>query len=314
VTSTALTFTGTGASSVLAANGNFYNITAITLNRALPGIEVAVGTNPLATASGDFSGAGNANVMALLNPELQPQIIYTTAGQSYYSTANGGSVVYNQQNGQPTTNFSITAANPVQNPNTGLWSFFTYNIPQTSVPNSLSYMNEFGFNVVGSRATAEPFFFQLNYSMAGTPNNVSYMSSGGSGPWMVNARAGFISEHGSKVTLISPSQLIFNLAKSIDTLRFAVSGSSTVVTATTSTSTTISTTTVTSPTTSTVTSTTSAPTTVVTLSSGIQIISCPGQTCAFSGQNYQCAAGCIATIGSICNRGGVGITEICTPS
>ena len=77
----------------------FFNITGITLNRALPGLTVTVYPTNAASA------------MATLSFNTTPGIIYSTSSHTgYYSLAAGTSgVTYNQQNGQPTTTFLISS-------------------------------------------------------------------------------------------------------------------------------------------------------------------------------------------------------------
>jgi hypothetical protein len=167
-------------------------------------------------ASGSAATAGG---LASLATGTTPQVIYNLNGKTYYGIGSGSSVIYNQQNGQPTTTFSLSSSSPVGQGG-GLVGFFTYNIASINVPANTASQGAFSFNIVNSTAgVAATPLFQLNYSAAGTRNNVTYQSSTGTS---INAKAGFISERGSKVASITPTTLTFNLAKNVDTLQMVV--------------------------------------------------------------------------------------------
>jgi hypothetical protein len=342
--STSLVFTSQPVNGVsLTTPINFYNITAIKLSRGLPYIMIAT-----------YNSTGTE--LAWLT-SMWYYLIYPVLGSSYYGATSNTNIVYNQYNGQPTTVFSFTGGtNLATHPP---YSFYSYQMPEYSVPGSISPQDKFGFSILNSTAGASATpLFQINYSQALTPNNVTYVSGQGVN---MNAGAGFISERGSKVAAISPTQLTFDLSKNIDTLKFFVGSANAILSVTTSTSTTTSTTSTTiagvyyccdvsgtmcaltdsyvcttqqtcssggftlcgstclaysdcnKPATSTSTTSTSTTSTSFTTSiAAIQIL-CPGQACVYTGQNYQCAAGCVATAGIVCSRGGQGMTEICTP-
>jgi hypothetical protein len=234
-TSTVLTFysanypsaSATVYNSLQATTTNFFNVTAIKLSRALPGLTVSVGTtaNAMSSAPGNFISAGNT--IATLTTQ-SPYILYPSTNNRYqYSLTSGTAATalqYNQQNGQPTTYFTITSASAVGIGPGGLTSYFTYNIPEYTVPASTSYTEAFSFNILNSTAgvSATPLF-QLNYSLSSTHNNVTYIPSNiQGGGTVINARQGFVSERGSKVGPIGSSLLTFNLAEQVDTLQFFV--------------------------------------------------------------------------------------------
>ncbi len=214
--STSVTFTSATSGNMLPTSSSFYNITQIKLNRALPGITVSAAQ--IATG-GQYTAA---NVMATLTSGTTPQIIYgPLSGQTYYSTVSGASVIYNQQNGQPTSTFTITNMAPYAKAGTGpQFGFFTYNVAEINVPSNTNSQDAFSFNILNSTTgiSATPMFY-LNYSTTGTQNNVTYQSSSGNN---VNAQVGFVSERGSKVTAIGPTQLTFNLAENVDSLQLVV--------------------------------------------------------------------------------------------
>jgi hypothetical protein len=236
--STTLTFSSLGEQGT---SVNFYNITSIRINRALPGVGIL--------AYNTSSAVGYNNLLAGLWPPLGdtgPEILYgPQPGTTYYSVSSNTMITYNQQNGQPTSTFNF---GNYQLPAPRSW--FTYYLSEYNVPGNTLSQDTFWINVVGpSTANPTQAFFQLNDSVlcgsstssscALSPNNVTYESSQFNS---VAAGAGFISERGSKVALVSPLQLTFDLAKSIDTLQFVVVPQTT--TTTTSTTTTTITTTV----------------------------------------------------------------------
>jgi len=205
---------------------SFFNITSIQLNKALPGIKVTVAqAGNVATPT--FSAM---NTMAQLTTSAVPQVLYgPISGQSFYSTVSGASVIYNQQNGQPTSTFSVTGAGPYlqSGATNGPWSYFTYNIAEVNVPSNTASTDAFTFNIVnatGGGVSASPLF-NLNYSEKFTHNNVSYSSSQVITTFpanVVDAKVGFVSERGSKVAAIGPTQLTFDIAESVDQLQLVV--------------------------------------------------------------------------------------------
>ncbi|VVB76785.1 Uncharacterised protein [uncultured archaeon] len=208
----------------------FDNVTNIGLNRALPGLTVTANAVPGANAV-----PANQVTLAVLSPITSPvaTLLYQQSGNSYYTTASGASLIYNQQNGQTTQTFQISAQSGNAIMNT-LSPYYSYTVSEYSVPASTTYTDSVAFNLVNSTAGlgAAPLF-QLNYSgstSVGTRNNVTYTGSGGSA---VNAQVGFRTERGSKVASISPSSLTLNIAKSVDTLQFVVGGANTTTSTTT---------------------------------------------------------------------------------
>ena len=232
-TSTSLTFTGgnvlAAVNALQATTTGFYNITQIKLNRALPGVVVTAGQVANAVAGMGWT-LSTANIMAVLQaPTTTPVVLYNTAGQVYYSTGAASSVIYNQQNGQPTTTFGLLGLTPVFHKGSGpQWDFYTYNTAEINVPANTASTGSFSFNIVNSTAgvSATPLFY-INYSTLGTQNNVTYVSSTANN---VNAKVGFVSERGSKVAAIGPTQITLNMAEAVDTLQFVVGPVNTTVT------------------------------------------------------------------------------------
>ena len=99
-------------------------------------------------------------------------------------------------------------------------TFFSYTMNEIDVPTNTASIDSFSFNILNSTAgvAATPLFY-LNYSTTATHNNVTYTSSGNHA---INAKVGFVSEKGSKVAAIGPTQLTFDMAKATDSLQFVV--------------------------------------------------------------------------------------------
>ena len=95
-----------------AVGSGFFNITAIKVNRPIPGVTVTVGSE--VTTPGAAQYILSTNRMAVLAPAAGAAAIYPTAGQTYSSLTTAGStaVTYNQQNGQPTTTFTLAMSDP----------------------------------------------------------------------------------------------------------------------------------------------------------------------------------------------------------
>ncbi len=203
----------------------FNNVTSIQLNRALPGLTVSVYATNTAATNGP-----NSIMLGQLAPE-KPVLLYSQTGKSFYLTADGGNVIYNQQNGQPTSTFSITPVTSASTAN----GYFTYSIKEYNVPSSTSSNDVLSFAITNATGGVgvEPLF-QLNSTsvsgttiVAGGHGNVSYTSSQNK---VIQVPQGFITERGSKVASITQSSLTFDLAKSVDELQFAVSPVNTTIT------------------------------------------------------------------------------------
>jgi hypothetical protein len=192
-------------------SGNFpaYNVTSITLNRALPGV----------TANVLYVGASNVLMASLTT--LSPQILYSVSGKSYMYNTSATNTIYNQQNGQPTTNFALTTTGGTySNTMHAAAPYFEYTMNEIAVPSQSSSQDQLAFDIYNSTSGpgASPLF-QLNNSVSGTPNNMTYSPTSGS---TVLAPVGFYTERGSKVATISRSALTVDFAKAVDMLQFSV--------------------------------------------------------------------------------------------
>jgi len=192
--------------------GNFpaFNVTSITLSRAIPGANIIVQSNGVTIAS--------------LESLPEPQILYSQTGKSYLYNTSAANVIYNQQNGQPTSNFVLTS-NSVQNGPTKTSQYFQYTMSEIAVPGQSASQDQLGFAIYNSSAgvSASPLF-QLNQSLSGARNNMTYTSTQGIS---VGAPTGFVTERGSRIASITPSSLTVNFAKQVDGLQFVVGPSNT---------------------------------------------------------------------------------------
>jgi hypothetical protein len=226
-TSTTLTFvSGNAIATNAMQQGTFYNITQIKLNRALPGVQVAV-YNGITIAG--------SNTLATLTYNTTPAIVYNINGKVYQGLTSGSSVIYNQQNGQPTSTFSISQSptgTGLSGSNAQLFSFFTYAVGETNVPGSTSSNDVLQLHMVNSTAgVAATPLFQLNYSLTNQHANLTYTPSTAYGGTAnnINANQGFRTERGSKIASITPTSISLNLATAVDQLQFVVGTGNTTV-------------------------------------------------------------------------------------
>ncbi len=224
-----LTFNDNGigaasANQVLATN--LFNVTGIQLSRALPGT-ISVAVNGISEAN---TLGTNTVTLATLSNVGTPGILFQQSSLSYESldtATSGNTVIYNQQNGQPTNTLSLSATAAGSTAST-LGQYFTFSLGEQAVPSNSAALDGFTVGIDNSTAgVGVTPLFQLNYSVAsgaasGTKNNVTYATYT-QGSRSFNVQQGFRSEKGSKVVSITPSIVTFNLAKVQDYLQFSVS-------------------------------------------------------------------------------------------
>jgi hypothetical protein len=251
-TSVSVTFTSnsavtaggsTAANSLLQtpAGLGFYNVTSIQLSRALPGSlsVTANGMNPsVVTDSVQLAQLVAVGTTAGTNKVSTPLLIYSQAGKTYSgaSLLTANSVIYNQQNGQPTNAFQLNTQPAANVVGSGVGQYYQYIIGEVAVPTNTAATDSMMIGIDNNSAgiVGQPVF-QLNYSglvaskgaVAGTKNNVTYgPSSLGTG---ISVPQGFRTERGSKVVSITPTTVTLNLAKAVDTLQFQVGMANTTV-------------------------------------------------------------------------------------
>jgi hypothetical protein len=175
------------------------------------------------------SNAATNTVLATLSNQTTPFIgeLYTVSGQNYLGMQTSTTATYNQQNGQPTTTWSLAQSSlgSIGKPPYGL---FAFSMNEIAVPANTAATDALQFGVYNNTAgvTISPNYV-LNYSIGGTHNNATYISTQGLSS--NNIQAGFRTERGSKVASIGANggtQDTFNLAEAVDWLQFSV-GSST---------------------------------------------------------------------------------------
>ncbi|EQD54127.1 hypothetical protein B2A_06117, partial [mine drainage metagenome] len=163
-------------------------------SRALPG---ALTVNVITSNS---VPASNTAVQGMLTNAANGYILYgPQSGKVYYSVSTataGNAVIYNQQNGQPTSNFQLTLANPSLVPGVNQYGYFTMN--EVAVPTNTAAQDQLNFGIYNSTGgvNANPLF-QLNDSATltspsftgGTRNNMTYVSTAGDA---MNVNQGFV--------------------------------------------------------------------------------------------------------------------------
>ncbi len=201
---TQLNTTSVTSNSVTTGNFPAYNITSITLSRAIPGASITVSANTVAPT-----------VLATFN-SINPKILYSVPSQSYQSTMSASSATYSPES----TTFALSNALTT---GPGSQSYFEYTMNEIAVSGYQSEQDQLGFSIYNSTAgaSASPLF-QLNDSLIGTRNNMTYVPTSGTGNEINNAPVGFITERGSKIASITPTSLTVDFAKSVDGLQFAV--------------------------------------------------------------------------------------------
>jgi len=222
------TLTFTSNSYTLALASNVFNVTAVQLNRALPGtLSVIVG----APQNGTYGGttANEVTLATLANYAGGPGVLYSQSGKTYLQLqpATGNTVIYNQQNGQPTNSLTIaTVTNPY---GSGVGQYFTFTVGEQGVPSNSLALDGFTIGIDNSSGgVGVSPLFQLNYSVSGTgapgtKNNATYTTSTQGPSRSFNVQQGFRTEKGSKLASITPTLVTLDMAKVQDWLQFSVS-------------------------------------------------------------------------------------------
>ncbi len=233
-------FTTAGTTQTVDLTSPLYNVTAIKLSRALPG---ALTANVVS-----YESANTANTLtlgSLTNAQVSGAdtgyLLYgPQSGKVYYSVSTataGNAVIYNQQNGQPTSNFQLTVQTPAVSAAVSQYGYFSMN--EVAVPTNTAAQDQLNFGIYNSTGgvNANPLF-QLNDSATltspaftgGARNNMTYVSTTDT---PMNVNQGFVTERGSVVQTISPTSVTVNFAKSVGMLQFIASASNATVANTT---------------------------------------------------------------------------------
>ncbi len=226
----------TSNSQTISIPTNMYNVTGIQLqNRALPGaLSITVKT---------YSTTGNSVTLATLSNEAPGALLNVQSGKVWapLNLAAAGNVLYNQQNGQPTSTFILTQQGQPAAPTSTsgqVAQYFTYSMNEIAVPTNTAATDLLQFGIDNSTTGVGQYPMQINYSVAnsllggistsaGLRNNASYTSTAGGNA--INVLPGFRSERGSKIAQITSTTDTFAIAKLVDTLQMAVGTSNTVI-------------------------------------------------------------------------------------
>jgi hypothetical protein len=102
------------------------------------------------------------------------------------------------------------------------YSYFTYNVAEAPIPGQATPTDAVQWvmknSTQGAPAVAS-VLFQENYSTSPLQNNVTYVPTYGSA---INVKKYFVTERGSKVVNIAPTEIDLSLAKVVDTLAIDV--------------------------------------------------------------------------------------------
>ena len=191
-----------------------YNVTQIQPNAAIPGMNVVVAE----------SGSVSTNAIGTLASTSGAEILYAQAGKSYLGTSSSTSVLYNQQNSQPSETFSISS--PLNPSTTGSSQlFYTFQMNELAVPTNTAATDGLAFGIANT--TTGPTtgtLFQLNESFSNTGRNMTYYPSGDAATSSsgFDVGSGFVTQRGSVVGTLSRTSVSVKFAKAVDMLQFAV--------------------------------------------------------------------------------------------
>jgi len=160
----------------------------------------------------DYNGISAGNSLATLS-YAGPEIMYQQSDKNYYSLYNPSVISY-QQPDQPQINFTLTPLTPS---GSGRHQYFTYQISEYPIPYSTSYTDNIIIGITNATSLSASPFYELN--MTNGSQNITYVSSSGN---QFNVKPGFITERGSIIQTIAPTQVSISLAKNVDELMFAV--------------------------------------------------------------------------------------------
>ena len=203
----------TSSPATYALSTPLYNVTQIEPNVAIPGLSVIVaGTSSTSNAIGTLASTSGA------------EILYSQPGKSYLGTSSSRSVLYNQQNSQPSESFSISAPKDPQTTGSSQL-FYTFQMNELAVPTNTAATDGLAFGIANTTTGATTgTLFQLNESTTNTGRNMTYYPAGdASGATNgFNVGSGFVTQRGSVVGTLSRTSVSVKFAKAVDMLQFAV--------------------------------------------------------------------------------------------
>jgi hypothetical protein len=229
----------------------FFNITSLSINKALPSggsLTIALGNPGNTIAGSEYSAIGTpianalllgtydtANTMASLTSigsgNGAPLLYFQNGATNNYTMDTSSNVVYQQGSGEQGTNFAITKKTVTGQ---GQGTYYTYTMNEIAVPGTVQF-DQLQLGMDNSSAgLSDSNLYMLNYSAAGNRGNMSYVSTINQGGTGISAPEGFRTERGSKVATVdggSPRTDVIDVATTEDLLRFALgAGTSNAVT------------------------------------------------------------------------------------
>ncbi|MGC8608200.1 MAG: hypothetical protein ACP5L5_11645, partial [Vulcanisaeta sp.] len=160
-----------------------------------------------------------------------PTLTYTQPGTNYNLISSSLIANYSGESGFSTP-MKLFAIEPFSFG--GPTAYFDFYYPEYDLPTSTSAQSYIVLQITNASTTTPPSvgssLYYLNYTPSlGVSGAISYTSSqSGSSP--VKAPASFRTERGSEVGSIMPTQVTYDMAKSVDMLQFVVGPASTTVT------------------------------------------------------------------------------------
>ncbi|MGC9157335.1 MAG: hypothetical protein ACP5GD_04095, partial [Candidatus Micrarchaeia archaeon] len=182
----------------------------------------------------------NNVLLATLN-YYGPTLTYTQPGTNYNLISSSPTATYSGESGF-STQMTLSAPTQLSPAPTKPTAYFDFYFPEYNLPTSDSLTSNIVLQITNASTTTPPSvgssLYYLNYTPSlGVSGVISYTSSSGtisSGNQVtgnqVKAPAGFRTERGSMVASITPTQVTYDMAKSVDMLQFIVGPASTAVT------------------------------------------------------------------------------------
>jgi len=212
----------------------FSNITNIQISYPFPypGVNVMVyDSNSIATNA--LADTTNNVLMAVLE-YVGPTLTYTAPGVSYNKISQGTlTATYSGESGFST---QMTLAQLKPTATSGPTAYFNFYFPEYDLPTSQALTSNIVLQLTNASTTTPPSvgsaLYYLNYTPSlGVSGAISYFSSNAATGVSNNikAPAGFRTERGSMVASITPTQVTYDLAKSVDMLQFVVGPASTTI-------------------------------------------------------------------------------------
>jgi hypothetical protein len=208
----------------------FDNITNIQLSYPFPNPGVIVQVYDSANTATQALGDATNNILLATLSYVGPKLTYTQPGTNYNLISSSPTATYSGESGfstQMTLSPLTLSSTPPNTPT----AYFNFEFPEYDLPTSDSLTSNIVLQITNASTTTPPSvgssLYYLNYTPSLGSGVISYTSSFGNS---VKAPAGFRTERGSMVASITPTQVTYDMAKSVDMLQFIVGPASTSVT------------------------------------------------------------------------------------